>query len=169
MDKCQEAAKASRDNLGLKAKPLDRMVDLTLQNEVGTSVGKGHVLGYLETAVEDGASTQSSLLRNHNVIHPTKNAPNEHQIMNNQGGHVEEAENDGGGTEMENAEIPTNGGTKSVEQQEESFEFNEDVVTLSALDAQMRRSFRTWRYRLYEKVKKAHKEEDIAAIKLEHI
>ncbi|KAF3448877.1 hypothetical protein FNV43_RR09593 [Rhamnella rubrinervis] len=27
----------------------------------------------------------------------------------------------------------------------ESFEFNEDVITMSALDAQMRRSFRTWR------------------------
>ncbi|KAF3436735.1 hypothetical protein FNV43_RR19482 [Rhamnella rubrinervis] len=50
----------------------------------------------------------------------------------------------------------------------ESFEFNKDVVTMSALDAQMRRSL-NMEYRLCEKVKKAHKEEDIAAIKPEHI
>ncbi|KAF3432299.1 hypothetical protein FNV43_RR27039 [Rhamnella rubrinervis] len=145
-----------------------------------------------------------------------ENAPNEHQIMNNQGGHVEEAENDGGGTEMENVgislakktakgkitspydalcrklfhEFVTKIGvmmgathhsilrigdvsvevrTQMIDFLKESFEFNEDVVTMSALDAQMRRSFRTWRYMLYEKVKKAHKEEDIATIKPEHI
>ncbi|KAF3458028.1 hypothetical protein FNV43_RR02692 [Rhamnella rubrinervis] len=28
---------------------------------------------------------------------------------------------------------------------QESFEFNDDVITMSALDVQMRRSFRTWR------------------------
>ncbi|KAF3457960.1 hypothetical protein FNV43_RR02622 [Rhamnella rubrinervis] len=51
----------------------------------------------------------------------------------------------------------------------ESFEFNEDVVTMSALNAQMRKSFKIWRYKLYERVKRSENEKDIAAIKPEHI
>ncbi|KAF3453794.1 hypothetical protein FNV43_RR04235 [Rhamnella rubrinervis] len=174
--------------------------------------------------MEDGASTAEFPTKESQQIRLTGNAPNEHQITNNQDGHVEEAENEGGGVEMENVEVPTSGGTKKMWNNkkhfinkektakgengrlhpphmmrfvgnysiefvteigvtvryydkshhtynllEESFEFNEDVIAMSALDAQMRRSFRTWRYRLYERVKKAHKEEDIAAIKPEHI
>ncbi|KAF3443347.1 hypothetical protein FNV43_RR13029 [Rhamnella rubrinervis] len=106
-------------------------------------------------AMEDGESIAEFPNEESQHIPPTGNAPNDHQITNNQdGGHVEEAENEGGNAEMENIGV---------------FEFNKDVVTMSVLDAQMRRSFRTWRYRLYERVKKTDKEEDIVAIKPKHI
>lgn len=52
---------------------------------------------------------------------------------------------------------------------QKKFEFSEDDVTMSALDAQMRRSFRSWRYRLYEKVKRSNEDQEIAALKPEHV
>ncbi|KAF3455612.1 hypothetical protein FNV43_RR00248 [Rhamnella rubrinervis] len=98
-------------------------------------------------ASEDNAGLKTKPIAAHGRSHPPKSSLGTSSAQANvHSGHVEEAENDGGGTDGKcGTKIPTNGGTKNVEQQEESFEFNEDVVTMSALDAQMRRSFRTWR------------------------
>ncbi|KAF3449728.1 hypothetical protein FNV43_RR10459 [Rhamnella rubrinervis] len=97
-------------------------------------------------AIEDDQPTAEFPAVESQQIPPSGNAPNEQQITNNQ-------------------EVKK----KMIDFLKESFEFNEDVFTMSAIDAQMMWSFRTWRYRLYERMKKSEKEENIAAIKPDQI